>query len=278
MVNNADCWNQGFPTCTDAAVQRFSADNFETSLKEFHNHPIGMLEVKTGLVFILITLAAFKAHPLDSCGELADFISHTNRQDNPLLISLIQTNTLDTSLCVLKALANRTDFYVEDILLSLLISSHPDSGYKQEYLLRVILTAVFPSTLSQNQMQQRTLLNNRAIQNLINQLTIFTDPMLRRQILNLVPFVQTPTAITALVNEGNLIISNLHSQQGNVSAPMRSEILSFFDAALLLKNSLRELLCCELLQEQIVSISEFAGDREVVDSARRVVKNLKEQF
>jgi hypothetical protein len=213
-------------------------------------------------VCIIISLSLTPAGALD-CSQI---VITSDRSYDPFLLWILFSLDLTDQVCILKHLGQRPDPYVEDYISGLLSRMTPSKKERYEYLLRVLLFSVFHPDLEDDEIAARVLINKRGIKDLISKIQSFSDPVLKCQIMWIIPSVHDLASFSFCMTEGNYLISILQETMGTPDPLINEEIICLLKTVQQIGNTDYLFLC-----ESFVELSRNKG---VVDIARQTLRIL----
>jgi hypothetical protein len=213
----------------------------------------------TGILFLLFL---FPLH----CIDYTDVIRSTDRSHNDLIIRVITSVTLNERIKIIKALGQRDDPYIEDILYSLINQCAGRKKKENEYLIRVLFHGMFSPLLEEEMLLSRLLANKEVITNMIQHLHVFDDPMLKCQVLWIIPYFHDISLNSAVMSEGNRLLALCKKKNGMPGTLVDEEIIAFLELAAVVGNTDFLDIC--------ISFRNQSRTKQVVEKAREVSKLL----
>jgi hypothetical protein len=192
-------------------------------------------------------------------GQSYDWIQTGSRYENPVVLSLLLDYDLDTAEAVIRALAERRDGYVEDIISALLYQHSPRGAQLLgAYLMRV--------TAGSDAAARWARTNPDALSRLLAALPALGDGHARVAVLRLAPQAGARRARPVLAAELAALAETLAGSGGRASGAPRREIFAALAAA--------EAVGGQELAQSVIAIGRASRDAEVVREARRVAELL----
>ncbi len=202
-------------------------------------------------------------------GQSYDWIRTGSRYENPVVLSLLLDYDLDTAEAAIRALAERRDGYVEDIIAALLYQHSPRGVSPQgvsprgahlvgAYLMRVTAGADAAARWART--------NPAALSRLLAALPALDDGHARVAVLRLAPQAGARRARPMLAAELATLAETLAGSGGRASGAPRREIFAALAAA--------EAVGGQELAQPVIAIGRASRDAEVVREARRVAELL----
>ena len=205
--------------------------------------------------------------PLNS-SDMYDVVLISDRSMNQEIILSISLSDYDTSLLIMNALGQREDGYVADIIIYLYSVYRGREQYKIEFLLQTLLKSLFNPEFSEQELRERFLLNQEALDLLIRHLSDLQSPLLKAEIIKTVGLSENTKYYSLLAAEGELLVALLQKNNGWLDPDSVQELIALLNIiAASGENNFSEL--CN-------SIIKFSHNRDVVKLARQVVKGLLE--
>ena len=197
-----------------------------------------------------------------------DVVLISDRSMNQEIILSISLSDYDTSLLIMNALGQREDGYVADIIIYLYSVYRGREQYKIEFLLQTLLKSLFNPEFSEQELRERFLLNQEALDLLIRHLSDLQSPLLKAEIIKTVGLSENTKYYSLLAAEGELLVALLQKNNGWLDPDSVQELIALLNIiAASGENNFSEL--CN-------SIIKFSHNRDVVKLARQVVKGLLE--
>jgi hypothetical protein len=214
---------------------------------------------KLFFAWIFICLFITPAGALD-CSQI---VINSDRTNDPFLLHILFSRNLTDQVCILKYLGQRNDPYVEEYIFGIMSHMDPVKKDRYEYLLRVLLFSVFHPDFDENELATRVLLNKRGIDFLISQIHTFYDPVLKCQIIWIIPYVHDQSSFSFCMTEGESLLSLLKKTKGMPDAVVNEEIICLLDTIQQIGNHDYLFLC--------QSFIELSRNKRVVDAARHTI-------
>jgi hypothetical protein len=211
------------------------------------------------VLLLLCAAAAF--------GQSYEWVRTGARIENPVVLSLLLDYDLDTAEAAIRALAERPDQYVEDIISALLYQHSPwGERLAGEYLIRVTGRGAGGGEPDARAAARWARTNPAALDRLLAALPALGDGYARVAALRLAPMAGARRARPVLAVELAALAEALAARGGRASGAPRREIFAALAAA--------EALGGEELAPPVIEIARVSRDAEVVDEARRVAELL----
>jgi len=220
---------------------------------------------QTLLITQIILIYCFPAHSSD----ISDWVRESGRDQNSIIFKFILTEDRESSSKILKALGQRSDPYVEDIIESLFYQHLKDND--EENCLEELLRAVLAARSTPEDVLKWHSANSNAYNLLIDNLDKLSNPYLKSYIIRLFSFsvVDNSKSKTALMNEGRQILQSVKTHNGYLIAGGTRELLELLNAI----ESLQDPSFMELL----LSFIEHSRQGIIVVKARNVLHLLKDK-
>lgn len=161
--------------------------------------------------------------------ENTHWVFYTDRTNNPEIREFITESDLESAIQAAKALGSRPDPFVADIVAALLEQSSNRTASQSGFILRILLSSVFPSGMDKQLLQKRLLENKESLDLLAANLSRFT-PQLKAEVLRLLrsPALESYDAI--LLEQGKELSDLLKSQNGFADAEQTALIETFLES------------------------------------------------
>jgi hypothetical protein len=221
--------------------------------------------VKSICIGILFLLFLFPLH----CFDYTDVIRATDRSYNSIIIRVITSVSLNERIEVIKALGQRDDPYVEDILYSLINQCAGRKKEEIEYLIRVLLHTMFSPLLDEGILSSRLLANKEVLVDMIRQLHIFDDPMLRCQVFWIIPYFHDMSLNSSVMSEGQRLIELCKKKNGLPGTLVDEEITAFLELTAVIGNT-------DFL-DIVMSFRTHSRTKKIIEKAREVATLLVEK-
>lgn len=219
--------------------------------------------MKTRMLFsCLLLLTRFPAG-----ADIADWIAVSERRDNAIIAGMLRESRLQDQIAIVQALGMRKDFYLSEIIDFLTDTRGPYAVDNQDYLLRVLLSSVFPppGVIAEEDLRTRLLVNRSAFEKLVMSLGKTADLQLRAEIVRLIPYGGQPRLYGLLLAEADGILTLL--ADGKVTAAQQDYILTYLLAL--------EEIADTVFLETCLGIFERSAQAEISRTARRVIRSLQ---
>ncbi len=195
---------------------------------------------------------------------VASFVRESKSSENDLILSMMAQANLTERLTIAKALGQRRDPFIGDVLAGIAASAHGPEGYLAELSLRVLLGGLFEGGVFLDGRVDRARLapNAREVGRLVRRLQDFGDPLLKAELLGLAIDTVPQSAARVAADEGVFLLGLLGKCGGTLAPERREEAFAYLELVARLKDP--------VLIEQTVSLIEASRDREFVRRARAV--------
>ena len=193
------------------------------------------------------------------------FVRESNRSSNELILSMMSRGGLTETLEIAKALAERRDPFIGDILAGIAGSAYGKEGYLAEMSLQVLLRGFFEGGDFLNGRVERARLapNSTEVGRLVRRLQDFGDPLLKAELLGLAIDTVPQAAAKVAAEESTFLLGLLKKGDGRLPPEPSQEALTYLGLVARLKDP--------VLIEQTVSLIEASRDPYFVRRARAVV-------
>lgn len=196
----------------------------------------------------------------------ADIVKQSDSSMNKDIIEFIFSEDYETALSIMRALGQREDSYVEDII-STVFSTYPgDEFYKNENLLEELLSSLFAAQHNRALLSARFNQNKAALHELIINIPHIYSPALKRHLIRLIPLAGHEKYRTVLAQEAESIIILLKANAGYAEKAVDQELIT-------LLKVVAELELTDLA-EICITISYVSGNRDIVQLSRQVASGL----
>ena len=211
------------------------------------------------------------------CGagaDIGDWIVRTDRHDNPMIAIAILESPFQDQIAAVKALGSRSDFHVSEIIDSLYTTRPPSNAGCLEYLLRLLLSSVFPEPDAgfyadvDAELRARLRTNRGSFDNLAAGLGSIEDLQLRAEILRLIPYRGDAKQSTYLLAEADVIVEMLSDGRATVSE--QNYILTYLRAVQKIDDA--------VFLESCLRIYERSAETPVSRAARTVIESLRKRI
>jgi hypothetical protein len=194
--------------------------------------------------------------------ELGSWVPSTDRRVNPLIGEILLAPPTADRLEAARALGQRSDPYVSDLIGSLLGRLHGGGTYEDALVLRVMLDAVFDRSLLPKELQRRAVENRAGLELLAESLPSF-DAALARETYRLLALGADRPLVGVLMREGRALGEDLQRRRGRSDAEQADRLMAYLEAAAAAGDG--------ELAEPVVAILEHTRTREVAHYARQVL-------
>jgi hypothetical protein len=172
----------------------------------------------------------------------------------------------ETSARMIEALGLRKDPYAEDVLSSLLSQYSKRSEYKTELLIRLAMKAIFDDAPDPTALRNRLVANADFIDQLVKRIAQFKDPQLRGSVVLLLPSLESPDRLAALMEVGVGIIEALKQTDGTLPAPDTGLAYDYLSIVQQMGNS--------DFMEPCLAVARLSRDSELRQKARQVAQGV----
>ena len=205
------------------------------------------------LLLFAIVLSSTDAFSLD----LAAWVKESNRNNNAVVGDIILSGDSETSLRVIKALGQREDPYVEDIIERIFYQESRDID--EEYYLELLLVTILTRDNSPEKLTAWTNANPRAYDLFSENLTSFNNAFLKSYIILLLPYGETKFAKSPLMSESRLILNEMHHNDGYLMPGRIKEVLAIFETVDVFNDSVFLEVCISLVEQSRQSVIVSRG-------------------
>jgi hypothetical protein len=205
------------------------------------------------LLLFAIVLSSTDAFSLD----LAAWVKESNRNNNAVVGDIILSGDSETSLRVIKALGQRQDPYVEDIIERIFYQESRDID--EEYYLELLLVTILTRDNSPEKLTAWTNANPRAYDLLSENLTSFNNAFLKSYIILLLPYGETKFAKSPLMSESRIILNEMHHNDGYLMPGRIKEVLAIFETVDVFNDSVFLEVCISLVEQSRQSVIVSRG-------------------
>ncbi len=196
--------------------------------------------------------------------SVASIVSGSSRSDNQYILSILTGPSLTDATAAAKALGQRNDPYVGDILDGLFSRISGAEAGKYGLLFREVLDYVF---LLPQPAPTKIRANSAELARLLKQLQSIGDGATKRALLEASVYLPAGDSGKALLDEGAFLAGYLRRTQGRFSPDRLDESLGYLEACRAHSN--------EVLRAQVVSLVELSRDAVFVRAARSYLSTLK---
>jgi hypothetical protein len=218
---------------------------------------------KLFMIFSIMICLLSPIQPFD-CSNM---IKQSNRTRNEYFLKIFLSQDLTDQICIARALGQRADSYIEEFIFGIIGEMNGRDIDRLEYLLRVLLDSVFNTGYDEEELGARVLINFRGITYLISILHTFHDPMLKCQIMKIIPYVHNSAYISSCMTEGEYLVSILKKTGGKPGSQVNGEILCLLDIMRTIGDEDYFFLCQSIIQ--------LSHNRDVVKKAREIMNLLR---
>ncbi len=211
----------------------------------------------TLLLSMLLNVDAFSL-------DLAAWVKDSNRDNNAVVGDIILSGDSETSLRVIRALGQREDPYVEDIIERIFYQESRDID--EEYYLEFLLVTILARENSPEKLTEWTNANPRAYDLLSENLTSFSNAFLKSYIILLLPYGETKIAKSLLMSESRIVLDEMHHNSGYLMPGRIKEVLAVFETVDVFSDS--------VFLEVCVSLVEQSRQSMVVSRGRSTIRRL----
>jgi len=205
------------------------------------------------LLLFAIVLSSTDAFSLD----LAAWVKESKKNNNAVVGDIILSGDIETSLRVIKALGQREDPYVEDIIERIFYQESRDID--EEYYLELLLVTILTRDNSPEKLTAWTNANPRAYDLLSENLTSFNNAFLKSYIILLLPYGETKFAKSPLMSESRIILNEMHHNDGYLMPGRIKEVLAIFETVDVFNDSVFLEVCISLVEQSRQSVIVSRG-------------------
>jgi hypothetical protein len=233
------------------------------SIHSENNSDAEVLSLKPPAPVITLLLSMLLSVDVSSL-DVAAWVKDTGRDTNSVVGDIILTEDSETSLRVIRALGQREDPYMEDIIERIFYQESRDID--EEYYLEVLLVAIYRRYNSPEKLAEWTNSNPRAYDLLLENLTSFKNAFLKTYIILLLPHGMTNFSKSFLMSESRIILDEMHHNDGYLMPGRIKEVLAIFEAVDVFNDT--------VFLEVCVSLVEGSRQRIVVSRGRSTIRRL----
>ncbi len=199
-----------------------------------------------------------------AASAVTQLVRDSNASANGLILSMMSEGNLTQSLEIARALGERRDPYIGNILAGIASGAHGKDGYLAELRLRVLLMGFFTGgDFLRGRVESARLAPNAAeVKSLVLRLPDFEDPVLKAELLGLAIEAAPREAAKLAAGEGVYLHALLRSGGGLLAPERREEALAYLGLVGRLKDP--------VLIEQTIGLIAASRDPEFVRRARAV--------
>lgn len=196
--------------------------------------------------------------------SIASFVGGSTRSSNQYVLSILTGPSLTDATSAARALGERSDPYVGDILEGLFSRMSGSDAGRFGLLFREVLDYVFllpkpaPAKIRANAME---------LSRLLKQLQSINDGATKRALLEAAVYLPAGGSGKALLDEGAFLAGYLRRTQGHLSPDRLDEALGYLEACRAHTN--------EVLRAQVVGLVELSRDAIFVRAARAYLSASK---
>lgn len=209
-----------------------------------------------GVVFAALFLFAAAGAGIQA-QTVAQIVKASSRASNGLVLRVLLDDDTTNALSAAKALGDRKDPYVGDILEGLFSHINGRNSSRDLLLLRVVLEAVF---LRPSPAPAKIAVNARSLASLLSRLESIPDAATKGALLDISRYLSSGEVEKPLLAEGAFLIAYLRKTGGRFSPERRYEAVSFLEACRAHGNA--------VLRNQVITQVELARDPSFVRAAR----------
>lgn len=214
------------------------------------------------LIVGLSALLLFFGPTFASFGQSsAAFVSGSSRAENSAVLQILLGSDLTDATAAARALGERRDPYVGDILAGLFSRMAGPQSYRYGLLFREVVEYVLLKPLTS---QARIEANRAELAVLLGKLQSISDPPTKRALLETSIYLPETLSQKALLDEGVFLETYLRQNGGHLSPGRLDEALGFVVACDAHSN--------EVLRAEVVGLIELARDVTFVRAARAYLK------
>jgi hypothetical protein len=221
--------------------------------------------MKLKRIFTFLLFSIFILQHLTS-SSITDLVLRSDRRMNKEIIDLIFSEDYETVLSIMRALGQRRDPYVGDIIFAVFFTYTGSEFYKQENMLEELLSCLFDPTHERELLKERHDQNKAALTHLIINLPYIHSPGLKRHLIRLIPLSGQDEYHPLLAQEAEHIASLLKNNNGYVDKATDQELLTLLEVV----GKLKITECAEIC----LTISYVSANGDVVQLARKVAVEL----
>ena len=189
--------------------------------------------------------------------DMAAWVKETSRDNNDVVGDIILTEDSETSLRVIRALGQREDPYVEDIIERIFYQESRDID--EQYYLELLLATIFKRYNSPEKLAEWTNANPRAYNLLLENLTSFRNAFLKSYIILLLPYGETKYAKSLLMSECRIVLNEMHHNSGYLMPGRIKEVLAVFETVDVFSDSVFLEVCISLVEQSRQSMVVSRG-------------------
>ena len=209
---------------------------------------------------VSLLFAASVANALD----WGDFALVSDRSEDPLLIEVILSSDLGQAIGICEGVGSRHDPAAGAVIEAIVTSG--GSLLRTETLLRALLARLLDPDRTDPPLAERLAANADAIDMLARAVSLWVDPQLVAALVRVLPLVEGPDRLRALVDVGDRIISAEDRGRGLLS-PQETALAMEWLAAVRSIGSRDLLFSC-------VQVARLSADVDLVSAARETARAL----
>ena len=161
--------------------------------------------------------------------DIAEWVVAGDRKSNRVLSEMILSEDSETALRLIKALGERPDPYVEDIIERIFFQY--SAAVDEEYFLEALFQAALANRGSADHRSAWVQANAVVIEMLSGRLPHISNAFLKAHLLTCIPYLESPVASSRLMSEGSSLMQEMRRNAGFLPAGRIKEALAFFEAA-----------------------------------------------
>jgi hypothetical protein len=227
------------------------------------------------LLFCLLTVP-FSA----ATADIGDWVAVSDRRDNTVIAAAIIDSLLNEQILAIRALGRRKDFDVSEIMDTLGFTRWPNDSSRSDYLLRLLLSSVFPPLAGGDpgagsggsdgdasavmELRMRLLANKDSFDRLAAKIGTMEDLQLRAEIIRLIPYTGSMKQRGYLLAEADAVLEML--ADGKTTASQTDYILTYLLALKQLDDA--------IFLEPCLRIFERSAEAAISRLARSVIRSL----
>lgn len=185
------------------------------------------------------------------------FVAGTSRSANAAILAILLGNDTTDAVAAARALGERKDAYVGDILSTLFSRITGSASYRLTLLLRIVLEYDF---LLPSPRPARIAVNEAELTALLGELQSIPDAETKGALLEISRYLPAGAAEKPLLDESGYLMGYLRANGGRFAPDRRDESLSFIGACRAHSNP--------VLRSQVAMLVELSRDETFVRAAQ----------
>ena len=218
------------------------------------------------LTMICSALLSFASPARTAAFDIAEWVVSGDRRSNHVLSEMILSEDSETALRVIKALGERPDPYVKDIIEEIFFQY--SDALDEEYFLEALFQSALANRGSVDRRSAWVEANAVVIDMLSGRLPHISNAFLKAHLLTCIPYLGSPVAFSRLMSEGGGLLQEMRRNAGFLPAGRIKEALAFFEAVEKSGSPDFLRLCLDM--------RSGSRQRIIVDRASRAVRAIRD--